>query len=293
MAKNVYVIVKEIVCHLEPHYESTAHAHTVAWWLLERLTQQSKLQLISQTILELKTEQIHQLNTWISSHIDDDYPLHYLLGSVPFGPLEINVEPPTLIPRPETEEWVASLIETLEPVKNEKIFLLDMCTGSGCIALWLAQAFPNAIVYALDIADTALALAQKNATHNNISNIRFLKSDLFNALDNTIQFDLIVSNPPYIDPQEWHTLSAAIRKWEDREALIANNHGLEIITQLINQAPTYINQHSILRKYGFPKLVMEIGYNQGEAVKQIFIHTGFVNAKVLNDNAGVNRVVIG
>lgn len=293
MAKNVYIIIKEIVHHLEPKYDSTAHAHTVAWWMLERLTQQSKLQLITQITVPLEKQQIAQLNKWISDHLTDDYPIHYLLGSVPFGPLEIKVEAPTLIPRPETEEWLANLITTMEPVANEPFTILDMCTGSGCIALWLAQAFPNATVYAVDISDSALALAQKNATHNNISNIRFLKSDLFSMLPQDTRFDVIVSNPPYIAAEEWNDLSATIRKWEDPGALIAANKGLEILAQLAAKAPSYLNQTGPLRTHGFPKLVVEIGYNQGPAVHQLLVDAGFGNVKILYDSNSIHRVVSG
>lgn len=293
MAKNVYLIIKEIECRLEPHYESASHANTVAWWLLERLTQKNKLQLITQITISLSPVQDAQLAQWITTHIDNSYPLQYILGSVPFGPLQITVEAPTLIPRPETEEWVSTLIATLEPVKHEKLTLLDMCTGSGCIALWLAKEFPNATIFAVDISDTALALAEKNARHNNISNIRFIRSDLFSMLSETVQFDLIVANPPYIDPQDWNDLSSTVRTWEDRGALVAGNKGLEILIQIAAQAPHYLNQQSILRTYGFPKLVVEIGYNQGEIVKQLFIATGFGTVRVLNDSAGRNRVVSG
>jgi release factor glutamine methyltransferase len=290
---NIYVIIKKITISLETRYESSSHAHTVAWWLLERLTQQNKLDLITQMVVTLSKQDIQQLNSWITQHLDDDYPLHYILGSVPFGPLTLSIEPPTLIPRPETEEWLATIIDSLELVKNEPLKILDMCTGSGCIALWMAQAFPNATIYAIDIADSALTLAQKNATQNNISNIVFLKSDLFTLLPQDIRFDCIISNPPYIAPEDWNDLSPTIRKWEDRGALIAGNHGFDIITQLVAQAPYYINQQSILRKHNLASLVMEIGHNQSKEVQQLFINAGFTQAHILNDSAGIGRVVIG
>ncbi|MFT6765852.1 MAG: release factor glutamine methyltransferase [Alteromonas naphthalenivorans] len=290
---NVHVIIKDITTSLETRYDSSTHAHTVAWWLLERLTEQSKLELITLMSIKLSEQDIRQINSWVTQHLDDDYPLHYILGSVPFGPLTLSVEPPTLIPRPETEEWLATLIETLEPVKNEKLTILDMCTGSGCIALWLAKAFPNATIYAVDIVDSALTLAKKNAQQNNISNIVFLKSDLFTLLAQDIKFDCIISNPPYIAPEEWNDLSPTIRKWEDRGALIAGNQGFEIITQLIAQAPYYLNQQSVLRKHELASLVMEIGYNQSKEVQKLFVTAGFTQARILNDSAGIGRVVIG
>lgn len=290
---NVYVIVKEVAKSLEPRYESSMHAHTAAWWLLERLTGQSKLELMTQTAFEMSKKDVAQLNNWITQHLDEDYPLHYVLGSVPFGPLTISVEPPILIPRPETEEWLAACLSSLAPVKHEKLKILDMCTGSGCIALWLAHEFPNATIYAVDISDKALALAEKNAAQNNINNIVFLKSDLFTLLEQDTQFDCIFSNPPYIAPEDWNELSPTIRKWEDRDALIAANKGLEIITQLVAQAPYYLNKKSVLHKHDLASLIIEIGYNQADDVKQLFHTAGFTRARILKDFGGNDRVIIG
>ena len=291
--RNIYIVVKEVAKSLEPRYESAMHAHTAAWWLLERLTQKSKLDLMAEIAFSLSKKDIAQLNTWISQHLDEDYPLHYVLGSLPFGPLTISVEPPTLIPRPETEEWLANCLESLTPIKNEKLTILDMCTGSGCIALWLAHAFPNATIYAVDVSDSALELAKKNAVQNNISNIVFLKSDLFTLLPQDIKFDCIFSNPPYIAPEDWNNLSPTIRKWEDRGALIAGNKGLEILTQLIAQAPYYLNKQTVLNKYDLASLIVEIGYNQGPDVKQLFSTAGFSKARILKDFDDNDRVVIG
>lgn len=290
---NIYIVVKEVAKSLEPRYESAMHAHTAAWWLLERLTEKNKLDLMAQTAFEMSKKDVAQLNAWISQHLDEDYPLHYVLGSVPFGPLTISVKPPTLIPRPETEEWMAANLASFSPVKNEKLTFLDMGTGSGCIALWLAKEFPNATVYAVDVADTALELAKKNAEQNNLSNVIFIKSNLFALLPQDIKFDCIFSNPPYIAPEDWNNLSPTIRKWEDRGALIAGNQGLEILTQLVAHAPYYINQQSILRKHNLASLIVEIGYDQGNSVKQLFTTAGFTQARVLTDFSGHDRVVIG
>lgn len=293
MAKNVYSIVKEIEKNLESHYDNSLHAQTAAWWLLEKLTNKNKLDLITQRTLTLSDKDIKQLNVWISQHLDEDYPLHYVLGSVPFGPLTISVKPPTLIPRPETEEWMAALLPGFAPIKHESLKILDMGTGSGCIALWLAKKLPNATIYAVDVSDSALALAKQNAEQNNISNIVFIKSNLFDLVPQDIKFDCIFSNPPYIAPEDWNDLSPTIRKWEDRGALIAGNKGLEILTQLVAHAPYYLNQQSILRKHDLASLIVEIGYNQGEDVKQLFVTAGFSKTRILNDFSGHNRVVIG
>ncbi len=293
ITKPTKIVLYEVTSLLEPMYESTRHAQTVAWWLLEGVTKKSRTQLITEPSLSLTDAQLKQLQAWIHAHTVEQYPLQYLLGSVPFGALEILVEAPTLIPRPETEEWCSNLLNSLAPLTHAPLRILDMCTGSGCIALWLAKALPNATVYGADIADTALALAEKNAAHNKIPNVRFFKSNLFEVLNHNAPFDLIVSNPPYINPDIWHELSPMVSRWEDRGALVAANQGLEIIQSLVRTAPAYLTKQSPLTVHGFPRLMIEIGYDQGLAVQELFIDAGFGTVRVLTDSAERDRVVSG
>jgi len=293
MKKPTKTILYEITVLLEPMYESSRHAQTVAWWFLEGITKKTRTQLITETSLSLTDIQLQQLQQWVHAHTVEQYPIQYLLGSVPFGPLEVLVEPPTLIPRPETEEWCFNLINALTPLAHTPLRILDMCTGSGCIALLLAKTFPHSTIYGADISDTALALAEKNATHNNIPNVRFFKSNLFEALNQDAPFDLIVSNPPYINPDVWHELSPMVSRWEDRGALVAANQGLEIIQSLVRKAPFYLTKHSPLTVHGIPRLMIEIGYDQGPIVQELFIDAGFGTVRVLTDNAQRDRVVSG
>ncbi len=290
---SVRTLIAEITALLEPFYESGTQAQTVAWWLLEGIAKKSKTRLIVDIYVVLSQDQRTQLAHWIELHTKEHYPLQYLLGFVPFGPLEILVEAPTLIPRPETEEWCASLLSYLEPVTNQPLRILDMCTGSGCIALWFAKLFPNATVYGVDISDTALTLAKKNAAYNKIANVHFLKSDLFTLLNQDTPFDLIVTNPPYISPDVWSELSPTVAHWEDRGALVAGDQGLELIRKIATYAPAYLTKKSPLTAYGFPRLVMEIGYDQAQATRKLFIEAGFGTVKVLTDSAGRDRVVSG
>ncbi len=293
MNHSVRVLIQELSALLEPQYESSMHAHTVAWWLLEGITKKKRSHLLLEPTVTLTTAQEEQLNQWIHAHTVEHYPLQYLLGSVPFGPLEILVEAPTLIPRPETEEWCARLLTALEPVSQTPLRILDLCTGSGCIALWLAHALPQAQVYGVDIAPKALALATRNAEHNKITNVHFIESDLFDALAEEAPFDLIVANPPYINPDVWHELSPMVSRWEDRLALVAAQQGLEIIKNLIRHAPAHLTKQSPLTTQGVPRLLIEIGYDQGEVVRKLFIDAGFVTVRVLPDSAQRDRVVSG
>lgn len=293
MTHSLHSLIQELNTALEPHYESSMHAHTVAWWLLEGITKKKRSQLLLESSLTLSEAQEKQLKQWVHAHTIEQYPLQYLLGSVPFGPLEILVEAPTLIPRPETEEWCARLITALEPISKTPLRILDLCTGSGCIALWLAHALPQAQVYGIDIAHEALKLATRNAAHNNITNVRFLESDLFAALTQEDPFDLIVANPPYINPDVWHELSPMVSRWEDRTALVASQQGLEVIKNLLRYAPRHLTKQSSLTSHGVPRLLVEIGYDQGEIVRKLFIDAGFVTVKVLADSSQRDRVVSG
>ena len=231
-----------------------------AWWLLEHITNKTKQQLMLHN--NLSTDEINKLNDAIDELSKHHKPLAYLLGWVPFLDLKIKVEPPILIPRHETEEWVAKLIEKFQKFKGDIQTILDIGTGSGCIALALAKNFPHAKVTAVDINPKALDLAQRNATLNDIQNIEFLQSDLFTELPTNNRFDLIVSNPPYIDPAEAPTLSAQVRNWEDQGALFASDQGMAIITQILQKSGNFLTNTTKLPV----QLVIEIDRNQKDRV---------------------------
>lgn len=284
-------LIQDAVSILEEYYQAQLHATHVAWWLLEAVTKKTRLQIVMIPNFQLTPAEEQQMRSWLIKHTQEDFPLQYLIGSVPFGPLDILVEQPILIPRPETEQWCASLISNLQRCVNEPLTILDMCTGSGCIGLWLAKALPLSTVYAVDISDQALALAQKNALHNNITNIHFLRSNLFDVFTPDRQFDLIVSNPPYISPEAWSDLAPMVKHWEDRSALVAGQQGLEILHELIQKAPYFLKRQSPVTREGIARLVLEIGYDQGEKVGILCKNRGFGIVKVLADDAGRDRVV--
>lgn len=287
---NIQNYILNVTEQLSDFYKKD-HAQVVAWWLLEHVTSKNKAQLLVTQEL-LSDEQKVMLAVFIKELIVDHKPLQYILGSVDFGPLTLSVAPPTLIPRPETENWVFDLLQNLAPFKNEKLTLLDMCTGSGAIGLWLSKALPNAHVYAVDIAESALQLAKHNAQTNNISNITFIQSDLFDALPQDIKFDLIVSNPPYIADNEWQALEPHVKNWEDKGALVASNNGLFLIEQIIKNAQKFLKKDSVLTEHHLARLVIEIGHEQGDVVKKLFEeHASYKNVTVLKDCNNKDRVV--
>lgn len=290
---NILSLAREIEKSLSQIYDDATACQQYAWWILQAITGKNQAQLMAQDLVALTQEQDQKLAHWLDRLINQHEPLQYLLGSVPFGDLDILVRPPTLIPRPETEEWVLHLIAQLRQLKNQEITILDLCTGTGCIALALAQAFTKAHVYAVDISEHAIELAKKNAAHNNINNVTFVHTDLFDALETNSLFDIIVSNPPYISFDEFEELDPSVRSWEDPQALVAHDDGLAIINQIIEQAPDYLKRNDDLKKHAIPQLVIEIGYKQGPAVVDLMHSFGFKDAKIIKDLEGKDRVVAG
>lgn len=210
-------------------------------------------------------------------------PVAYLVGHREFFGLDFQVTKDVLIPRPDTETLIVEVIETLKPQTAPRV--LDVGTGSGCIAISLAVNCPNAEVTAIDQSESALAIARQNAeTHAVSSRIRFLHGDLFAPLAADVQFDLIASNPPYIASAEIETLSADVRLHEPRSALDGGPDGLDVIRRLIAGAPQHLGP--------LGKLLVEISGEQAEAVTQLLAANGsYDEIAVLKDLAKQPRVV--
>lgn len=288
---SLYTLIDAIAHRLQATYHDISLCKQYAWWMIEAITQTPKTTLLLQKTLTLTSMQAQQLEVWTHQQIEEHIPLQYLIGSVPFGNCTILVKPPILIPRPETEEWCYALITQLQLCLNNSLRILDLCTGSGCIAIALAKALPHATIYATDISSEALALAQQNAIYNKVQNITFIQSDLFDNLAG-LTFDIIIANPPYISADEWHMLDRSVRAWEDKRALIAPDQGTGILHNIIKQAPHYLKPHPKLAK-NIPHLVVEIGHTQGHLVKNIFCNAQFQNAEIKKDSYDNDRIVVG
>ncbi len=267
-----------------------SHAHMVALWLLEKVTGKSPALLMVHQTSELSASDHEKLMTMLSRLIDQKYPLQYLLGSVPFGSIDIICKEPVLIPRPETEHWVTELIEYLAPFADQPLTILDMCTGSGCIGLALAHAFKNSTVHAVDNTPQALELAHDNAAHNDITNFIVHSSDGFTQLAPSLRFDLIVSNPPYIDQELYKTLEPVVKDWEDRNALVADNDGLALYERFAVDIPAWLKKDSIIPS-DYSRIVMEIGSDQGLSVSELFKAAGFTHVAVKKDQYEKDRTV--
>jgi len=290
---SLAALINRIATELAQTYDNKSLCKQYALWMLQEITGKTELQLITQGALTLSPAQEKKLQEWIDAQVLHHEPLQYLIGTVPFADLEILVEPPILIPRPETEEWCVLLIEHLKKLKNQKLTILDLCTGTGCIALSLAQALPQSSVTATDIDNKAITLCKKNAKHNTITNVHCMQSDLYKDIPKAQQFDFIISNPPYIPLDEWKTLDASVKDWESKTALVAPDEGLAIIKKIIQNAPAYLKPNNELKEKHIPQLMIEIGYQQGPAVADYLTQCNYKDIVVHKDLEGKDRIVSG
>lgn len=207
-------------------------------------------------------------------------PVAYILGEREFFGHSFSVTPDVLIPRPETELLVETTLARLP--KDRPAQILDMGTGSGCIAISLALARPDCTVTAVDASPTALSVATANATRLH-ARVEFLLSDWFSSLQGR-QFDVIVSNPPYIAQDDAH-LSLGDLPCEPRSALAAGTDGLDDLRRIVASAGPH------LQPDGF--LLLEHGWDQCDAVRALLENAGFMQTLTLADLAGLPRIGIG
>jgi release factor glutamine methyltransferase len=208
-------------------------------------------------------------------------PLQYITGYTEFYGFKITVDENVLIPRPETETLVETIIKNHNV--SQSLTILDIGCGSGCIAIALAKMLPNSQITAIDINCETIAIAQKNAELNEAQNITFGQVDILKAEPDS-KFDVIVSNPPYISSQEFNTLELEVRYYEPKSALTDSSDGLTFYKRFAELFPKLLKENG--------KFYLEIGYGQAGDIKNIFKATGF-NISIINDLAGIERVVIG
>jgi len=246
--------------------------------LLMHVLSCSRVYLISHADIFVTSDQYKRFLELIDRRQQGE-PIAYILGRKSFWNLELNITPAVLIPRPETElivEWVLNR-------KEDFLSIADLGTGSGAIALSIAQEKPNWQVIATDASENALQIAKTNAEKYALKNVEFYLGDWCYALPEK-KFDIIVSNPPYIAQHDPHLKQGDVR-FEPKTALIADEEGLAEVKKITEQARNYLKDEAYL--------IIEHGYDQGEQVRQIFKANNYQAIQTINDYAGHARLTLG
>lgn len=214
-------------------------------------------------------------------------PIAYLIGRKEFFSLEFAVTPDVLIPRPETETLVQAVLDIARGSGRAPELILDLCTGSGCVAIALAVQLSGSTVVATDISERALRVAEANvARHGLTERVGLRQGDLYDALAGGVTvFDVITANPPYIKTGDLAGLPPPVAEHEPHLALDGGSDGLELIRRIVMGAMDRLKPGG--------RLAIEVGHDQGAAVRELFVAAGFDDVRSVSDGLGHDRVVIG
>ncbi len=246
--------------------------------LLEHVLKLDRAQLLAREDEEISNKEFELL---LLRRLASE-PIAYILEEWEFFSMPLSVRPPTLVPRPETEHLVEAALQRVSIAQSR---ILDIGTGTGCVALAMAQEVPDCIVVATDIQGHNLALAQENAERHNLDGrIEFRLGSLFEPVSGET-FDIICSNPPYIPEGDAPRLSLDIMEYEDPIALFSGTDGLDIVRELVNQGQDFLTPGGYL--------LMEIGQGQYSAVANLLEENGYDDIGFQADLAGIERIAIG
>ncbi len=308
--QTIQTTLRYATAQLKAHSPEPESAGFEAQLLLTHVLRVNRAWLIAHGDDAMSVEDASKIEALLARRLAGE-PMAYILGEREFFGLNFKVTPDTLIPRPDTEVLVEAALEKISqaenstqpsfPRKRESIFglnvnldsrfrgndgqvnVLDLGTGTGAIALAIAKHCPQAQVTAVDYSKAALLVAQENAQTLNIHNVSFLHSDWFSALKGQ-RFDVIVSNPPYIEADDFHLSQGDVR-FEPLSALASGADGLDDIRKIIQHAPQYLKANGCL--------LFEHGYNQARAVANLLAEAGFQQIEHVLDLAGIQRVTLG
>ncbi len=255
----------------------TYEYETDAWLLLEKVTGCTRFQYLTYPDTEIEEEVVKEYRAMLAKRAEH-IPLQHIIGTQEFMGIEFMVNEHVLIPRQDTEILVEEALKRLKPEDT----VLDMCTGSGCIIISIAKNVKLSKAVGVDVSKEALEVAKANAAKNE-ADVSFIESNLFENIVKE-QYDMIVSNPPYIESEVIEELMPEVREHEPRLALDGGEDGLIFYRRIIDEAREY------LKPGGY--LIFEIGYNQREAVCELFGEAGYEDISAVCDLAGLDRVCI-
>jgi release factor glutamine methyltransferase len=243
----------------------------------------TRIQLITESKKPLAPEELTTFRELVKRRRAHE-PVAYILGVREFYGRPFRVDPRVLVPRPDTEGLVEVALERTRPV-SMAMRALDLCTGSGCVAVSLARERPTSLVFATDLSDGALAVARDNALRLGAYNVALRTGDLFAAVDPTCRFDLVTANPPYVANDDIPALMQDVRDFEPRLALEGGDDGLATLRRVVAEAPAHLATGGVL--------AVEVGAGQAPAVVGLFAQAGFDAVDVRRDYARIERVVSG
>lgn len=256
--------------------------------LLEHILNMNKFELVINHTQEISENDFYKFQNGLEK-IKNNTPIQYITNHQEFMKLNFYVDENVLIPQPDTEILVEEVLKYVNQKRQNDsetspIKILDLCTGSGAIAISLAKYIENAEITATDISNKALQIAKLNAEKNLVhSKIKFIESDMFENITDS-NFDIIVSNPPYIETDTIKELSQEVQK-EPKLALDGGFNGLKFYNNIIKNSHNYLNEHGYL--------FLEIGYNQKSALFDLINNSkNFINPQCVLDLSGNDRVII-
>ena len=255
--------------------------------LLSHVLELKRIELYTQFDRQVPQQQLDKLHDLVK-RAGLHEPVAYLTGKTEFYSMELDITSDCMIPRPETELLVQRAIEFLR-TRDDIQYICDLCTGSGCISVAIAKNFPDARITATDISASALDVTARNVEKHKIKEkVHLLCGDLFEPIIQQLdvnQFDLIVCNPPYVSTVEYEKLEKNVKDYEPESALLAGTDGLDVYRRIIKKVDGFLKPGAAL--------MLEIGYSQGPAVRELLEQTGaFGETKIEKDFHNNDRIII-
>ena len=278
--------IKDIINYGVAMIKNTESPSLETQMMIAKVIEKDRLYIMLNLEEDIDESKVEIIKTMIDKR-KSSYPLQYILGEREFWGMDFKVSEWVLIPRQDTEILIEETLKKLKDNKHKSNLKgFEIGVGSGIISITLLKEIETLTMIGVDINDKAIELTKANALKHEVSDrLCILNSNLFEKINKENQFDFIISNPPYIETKVIDSLKEDIKKHEPKLALDGGEDGLDFYRAIIEQSKSYISPE------GF--IAFEIGYNQAEAVKKIFVENGYPNVTIAKDLAGFDRVVIG